>query len=1030
MNRKVINKISVALFAVLLCPCALMAQGNEWQDSEVNAVNRMPMHTSFFSYETENAALLGNKTTSSNYFSIGGLWKFNWVLNANERPTDFYKRNFDDSSWKTIPVPGIWEVNGYGDPLYVNIGYPWREHFDNTPPTVPDEHNHVGSYRRIINIPAGWARKQVVIHLGSVTSNIYLWVNGRYVGYSEDSKLEAEFDITNYLKPGNNLIAFQVFRWCDGTYLEGQDFWRLSGVARECYLYARNPKHIDDVRVIPDLDANYENGSLAVNVKAATLSKVTLKLFDANGQLVETAQTTTNKLETLNVAKPHKWTAETPYLYTLVASLNEKGKTTESIPVKVGFRKVEIKNAQLLVNGKPVLIKGVNRHEMDPDHAYDIPYDRMVQDIKLMKRFNINTVRTCHYPDDPRWYDLCDQYGVYMIAEANLESHGMGYDEKTLAKKPSYLKAHLERNQRNVQRNFNHPAVIIWSLGNEAGMGPNFEECYKWIKAEDKSRPVQYEQAGHSDFTDIYCPMYLRYWDCESYAKSNPTKPLIQCEYAHAMGNSEGGFKEYWDLVRKYDKYQGGCIWDFVDQSLHATKDGVRYYAYGGDYNTYDPSDNNFLDNGLIGPDRIPNPHAYEVQYYYQNIWTSLKDKEKGTVEVYNENFFRDLSAYRLNWQLICNGDIVQQGALDDLNVAPHAKSDYTLPIDLSKMELGKESFLNISYTLKNAEGVLDVNSIVARQQLALSDYLWNDNKVAGVDLHKVKAIKLDKKDNVCYSFSTDSVKVSFDKKNGFLCRYEVHGRSYLADSTELIPNFWRAGTDNDYGANLENKYRVWLNPVLSLTSFTSRKEGENMVVNAAYDMPDVKGKLNLVYILYKDGTINVTQNLKADETAKTPHMFRFGMRLQLPGSMSQSVYYGRGPIENYSDRNHCTFIGKYSQSAHEQFYSYIRPQENGNKTDIRWWKQMDKDGRGLLFCATKPLSMSALEYSQEELTDGEHKGQRHSELLKKNGHINVNVDGLQMGLGCMDSWGALPLDKYMLSYGDREYSFTMRPIR
>ena len=1030
MNRKVINKISLALFAVLLCPCALMAQGNEWQDPEVNFVNRLPMHASFFSYETENAALLNNKTTSSNYLPIGGMWKFNWVLNANERPTDFYKLNFDDSSWKTMPVPGIWEVNGYGDPLYVNIGYPWREHFENTPPTVPDEHNHVGSYRRVINIPGGWNQKQVVIHFGSVTSNVYLWVNGRYVGYSEDSKLEAEFDITNYLKPGDNLIAFQVFRWCDGTYLEGQDFWRLSGVARECYLYARTPKHIDDVRVIPDLDTNYENGSLAVNVKAATSSKVTLKLFDANDQLVETAQTTTNKLETLNVVKPNKWTAETPYLYTLVASLNDKGKTTESIPIKVGFRKVEIKNAHLLVNGKPVLIKGVNRHEMDPDHGYDIPYDRMVQDIKLMKKFNINTVRTCHYPDDPRWYDLCDKYGIYMIAEANLESHGMGYGERTLAKNASYLKAHLERNQRNVERNFNHPAVIVWSLGNEAGMGPNFEACYKWIKAEDKSRPVQYEQAGSSDFTDIYCPMYLRYWDCESYAKSNATKPLIQCEYAHAMGNSEGGFKEYWDLVRKYDKYQGGCIWDFVDQSLHAAKDGVRYYAYGGDYNTYDPSDNNFLDNGLIGPDRIPNPHAYEVQYYYQNIWTSLKDKEKGTVEIYNENFFRDLSAYRLNWQLICNGDVVQQGILDDLNVAPHAKSDYTLPIDLSKVEQGKETLLNISYTLKNAEGLLDANAVVARQQLPLNDYQWDHNKAVVADLHKVKAIKLDKKDNSCYSFSSDSVKVAFDKKNGFLCHYEVSGRSYLADNTELIPNFWRAGTDNDYGAGLQNGYRVWLNPTLSLMSFTSNKEGENMVVKAAYDMPAVKGKLNLTYVLYKDGTMQVTQSLKADATAKVPNMFRFGMRMQMPGTMSQSVYYGRGPVENYSDRNHCTFIGKYSQSSHEQFYPYIRPQENGNKTDIRWWKQVDGEGHGLLFCATRPLSMSALEYSQEELTDGEHKGQRHSELLKKNGHINVNVDGLQMGLGCMDSWGALPLDKYMLEYADREYSFVMRPVR
>jgi beta-galactosidase len=515
--------------------------------------------------------------------------------------------DYNDSEWKTMPVPGIWEVNGFGDPLYVNTRYAWEGHYVNNPPLVPTVENHVGTYRRTINIPAGWKGKQVMIHFGSVTSNIYLYVNGKFVGYSEDSKLEAEFDITKFVKPGENLIAFQVFRWCDGTYLECQDFWRLCGVARDCYLYARQTKHIDDVRITPDLDADYVNGSLAVKVTTKTPSAVGLKLLDADGKVVFDKQIASGKAFMMKVENPHKWSAETPYLYTLLASLKVKGKTTEVIPFKVGFRKVEIRNAQLLVNGKAVLIKGADRHEMDPDGAYNVPRERMLQDILIMKQMNINTVRTCHYPDDSYWYDLCDKYGIYMIAEADVESHGMGYGDKTLAKNPSYLKAHLERNQRNVERNFNHPAIITWSLGNEAGMGPNFEECYKWVKKEDVSRPVQYERAGYSEFSDIYCPMYYRYDDCAKYSlDDSKTKPLIQCEYAHAMGNSEGGFKEYWDLARKYPKYQGGCIWDFVDQALHFKRNGKQFYAYGGDFNNYDASDKNFNDNGLIGPDRIP----------------------------------------------------------------------------------------------------------------------------------------------------------------------------------------------------------------------------------------------------------------------------------------------------------------------------------------------------------------------------------------------------------------------------------------
>ena len=631
-----------------------LSQKNEWRDPEVNAVNRAPMHANYFAYESPDAARAGVKEESDNFLSLNGMWKFNWVRNADQRPDDFYRLGYNDSAWDELKVPAVWELNGYGDPIYVNVGYPWKNQFRTDPPKIPVKNNHVGSYRKEIVIPAEWKDKQIFAHFGSVTSNIYLWVNGKYVGYSEDSKLEAEFDLSGYLNPGKNLIAFQVFRWCDGSYLEDQDFFRFSGVGRDCYLYTRNKNYIQDIRVTPDLDQQYANVSLDIALQMKGRGTVELELSDSKGNVVANTRVngSGNLSTAMEVKNPLKWSAEMPNLYCLTATLKNGNDILEVIPVKVGFRKVEIKDAQLLVNGQPVLIKGANRHEMDPDYGYVVSRERMLQDIRIMKQFNINAVRTCHYPDNNLWYELCDEYGLYVVAEANVEAHGMIYTNNQLSKHPSFAKAHQEPNQRNVQRRYNHPSVIIWSLGNETGPGPNFEACYRWIKAEDATRPVQYEQAGHDYYTDIFCPMYLWYSACEDYAKSNATKPLIQCEYAHAMGNSMGGFKEYWDLIRKYPKFQGGFIWDFVDQSVRwKNKDGIEIYAYGGDFNKYDGSDNNFCDNGLISPDRVPNPHMYEVGYFYQSIWTRPVNLQNGEIEIFNENFFRDLSAYYLDWQ-------------------------------------------------------------------------------------------------------------------------------------------------------------------------------------------------------------------------------------------------------------------------------------------------------------------------------------------------------------------------------------------
>ena len=1002
----------------------------EWRNPEINAVNRAPMHTNYFAYESAETAGKGLKENSANFLSLNGTWKFNWVKDADMRPTDFWQIGFNDKGWDDFQVPAVWELNGYGNPLYLNIGYAWSNHFKNNPPEVPVEDNHVGSYRREIVVPASWKGKDIIAHFGSVTSKMYLWVNGKYVGYSEDSKLEAEFDLTPYLKPGQkNLIAFQVFRWCDGSYLEDQDFFRHSGVGRDCYLYARNKKRIQDIRVTPDLDANYQNGSLAVNLTLKGNGAVDLELLDASGKQVTKATAKGSGITTLQVENPKKWTAETPYLYTLRASLQG---SNEIIPIKVGFRKIELKKDQVLVNGKAILFKGANRHELDPDGGYVVSRERMIQDIQVMKKFNLNAVRTCHYPDNNLWYELCDQYGLYVIAEANVESHGMGYDEATLAKAPNYKKAHLERNQRNIQRGFNHPSIIFWSLGNEAGDGDNFVACYEWIKKEDPSRPCQYEQARQKDHTDVFCPMYYGYSAMEKYGqRTDATKPLIQCEYAHAMGNSEGGFKEYWDIIRKYPNLQGGFVWDFVDQSCRWTgKNGVEIYAYGGDFNRFEPSDQNFCDNGLISPDRVPNPHMYEVGHIYQNIWTTPVDLSKGIVKVFNENFFRDLSAYYMEWQVLKGGKVMRTGRIENLNVGPQETAELTL--DYGKTCECTEWLLNVSYKLKNREGLLPAGHEVAKNQLVLNPY-----KAPAMELKNVEAMNketvapqiVDNQENYLIVKGEHFV-TEFGRKNGYLSKYEVNGTDMILEGASLTPNFWRAPTDNDMGARLQLKYANWKNPGLKLTSLTSKTENNLVFVDATYDMTNVSAKLYLTYVINNAGAIKVTQKMVTDKNAKVSPMFRFGMQVQMPKDFDAIEYYGRGPIENYADRKACTDINIYRQSVDEQFYSYIRPQENGTKSDIRWWKQLNHSRNGLQIVAEAPFSASALHYTIESLDEGPVKKQGHSPEVAKANLTNLCIDKVQMGLGCEDSWGRITRPEYQIPYADYEFTFILTPVK
>ncbi|MBQ8501492.1 MAG: DUF4981 domain-containing protein [Bacteroides sp.] len=1027
------KKYLIGGMLALLSGVASAQTFKEWQDPTVNAVNRGPMHTNYFAYESEAAAKRAVKEQSENFMTLNGTWKFHWVKDSDARPTDFWKLGYNDLGWGTMPVPGVWELNGYGDPIYVNVGYAWRNQFKNNPPHVPVEENHVGSYRREITVPASWKGKEIIAHFGSVTSNMYLWVNGKYVGYSEDSKLEAEFNLTPYLKVGQkNLIAFQVFRWCDGTYLEDQDFFRYSGVGRDCYLYARSKKRIEDIRITPELDADYRHATLSVDLALKGSGVVDLELLDASGKPVATQQVKASGRAsvTLAVDNPYKWTAETPYLYTLRATLQGSG---EVIPQKVGFRKIEIKNSQVLINGQPVLFKGANRHEMDPDGGYVVSEERMIQDIRIMKQFNLNAVRTCHYPDANRWYELCDQYGIYVVAEANVESHGMGYGEKTLARNASYKQAHLERNQRNVQRSFNHPSIIFWSLGNEAGYGENFEAAYDWVKQEDSSRLVQYEMARRTGKTDVFCPMYYKYPECEKYAlatDADSQKSLIQCEYAHAMGNSQGGFKEYWDLVRKYPKYQGGFIWDFVDQSVRWTgKNGKMIYAYGGDFNRYDASDINFCDNGLISPDRVPNPHMYEVGRIHQSIHTTAADLKNGEINIYNENFFRDLSAYYLEWELLKGGKIMRTGRIENLDVAPGQTAKVKL--DLGKTCTCTEWLLNVSYKLKQTEGLLNAGHVVARDQLVVNPYKPAAMQLANVEHKNMETVvpTLKENDNNYLIVQGEHFRMEFNKHSGFLTKYQVNNVDMLKEGEALTPNFWRAPTDNDFGAGLQYRYRVWKNPTMKLTSLQQRIENGQAVIEANYDMPQVQAKLALTYVINNVGAVQVTQKLTADSSAKVPNMFRFGMQLVMPRSFDRIEYYGRGPIENYADRKSATDLGIYNQSVSEQFYSYIRPQETGTKSDVRWWKTLNAAKRGLQVVAEAPFSASALHYTIDSLDEGLYKQQGHSPEVEESDLTNLCIDKVQMGLGCEDSWGALPAKEYMLPYGNYEFTFILTPI-
>ncbi len=1052
MNRQFI--LSLALLATTTAFAEKQKQ--PWLDPSVNRVGTEELRSSFFPFETQELAAKGDKTQSQRYISLEGNWKFLFVKDHNLAPEDFYSLKFDDSSWEDFPVPGLFELNGHGDRIYKNTGYAWSTQFENQPGFVEEKNNYTGSYRRTMLIPSEWQGQEIYMHVGSATSNFHLWVNGKEVGYSEDSKVEVEFDITKYITPGKeNLIAMQVMRWCDGSYGEDQDFWRFTGLAREVYLYARPTCRIQDITITPDLENEYRDGKLSItaNVLNAQGNNIHFRLEDADGakvyeSLTDGKMNTGNQFINVQVKNCHQWSAEKPYLYTLYVSLSDKnGEPLETISQKVGFRKVEIQGGQLLVNGQPVLIKGVDRHELDPDGGYVVSMERMLQDIKIMKELNINAVRTCHYPDDPRWYDLCDRYGIYVVAEANFESHGMGYGDRRLAQDPLYRQTVVERNVHNVMVQKNHPSIIVWSLGNESGYGDNFDAAYDAVKAIDSSRPVQYEQAGQTGMTDIFCPMYYNYENCEKYSQGDNPRPLIQCEYAHAMGNSMGGFKEYWELIRKYPHYQGGFIWDFADQGITGISKvtGNHIWMYGGDEGRYPASDHNFNCNGIIAPDRTFNPHAYEVQYWQQNIWVRNFDEETGAIEIYNENFFLPLDDnVQLEAVVMCESTKVGSVSESSLTAAPQQTQTLRLTrlADICKKAReqypDKEILVNFNFILNHDPvGLLDASTVIAREQLVLQPWQFPTAEsilaatppMEGKNAPRVEVDSM----RACYTMSAAGMSVTVGRWTGSLDYLDVDGEAMLQDGYSVTPNFWRAPTDNDYGAGLQNKFREWKNPACRLQSVTMSGDETARTISVLYNLPGAHAQLSVTYTLNAAGQLIVNEHLTPDMNADdNSQLFRFGMQWVMPQQYAEIKYYGRGPIENYIDRKSSQRLGVYTSQVADEYYPYIRPQESGNHTDVRYWQLIDKKGRGLQFAATGEMEASALPYLPEDLDDGPDKGriQHHSGDLTPRPFSVVQLQARQYGLGCVNSWGAWPRPEYQMQRQDYDFTYVVSAVR
>jgi beta-galactosidase len=1029
--------------SLLLFPLFERTQGQsarDWEDPSRTSLNTVNPHVCRVPFESVDSALKGNYSGSPWYLSLNGVWKFNYSENPDKRPVDFFKTGYNTDHWKEITVPVTFEMQGYSYPIYVNTPYEWTRKPD--PPKVPHDYNPVYSLVRAFELPAHWGNREIFVHFGAVKSFFYLWVNGNYIGFSKDAKTPAEFRLTGILKPGTNEIAVEVYRWSDGSYLECQDMWRMSGINRDVYLYSKPKEYIENYNIISTL-ADGSRGECAVAVNLSVISADN-PLLRVEGEIYDDKKVVSvfrepRELNSVKGAGPliknlkaemnsvKAWSAESPSLYTVVIRLVDKNNSVlEVLSCKTGFRNVVIHDGQFLVNGKPVLIKGVNRHESDPITGHVISKERMEQDIRLMKEANINTVRTCHYPDDPYWYELCDTYGLYVIDEANIESHGMGYDpDRTLGNNPAWESAHMDRVKRMVERDFNHPSIIIWSLGNESGNGINFVKAYDWVKQRDHSRPVWYERAEQGYNTDIVCPMYWSPWDIKWYGYTKQYRPFIMCEYAHAMGNSTGNFQDYWDMIEKYPQLQGGCIWDWVDQGLlKKNEKGREFFAFGGDYGPADvPSDGNFCCNGIVWPDRKPHPGYYEVKKVYQSVKFKPLDLGSYKFLVQNHYFFWNLDQTKVSWELTENGTVIASGSIPSFILEPGKEKEFQLDLRPFIKREWAEYFLNVSIALTGDQGLLKKGHIFAAEQISLSlpekGKVFFSNPKGKISLEEDKTAVL---------ISTDKSTLEFDKLTGMITSWIFDGKELLAKG--FVPNFRRAPTDNDVGNRLYKKAKPWFdaseNRVLS--SIKAEVQGESTVrVRVLYDLPEVHSKESIDYFIYGNGSLQVTAALKSD-TIKQPNLPRFGLNLQLVEGLEKVTWYGRGPWENYIDRKTSAFVGKYSSTVDELFTPYVRPQENGYRTDVRWLTIQNTRGDGLLIEADSLLSFSALHYTYDDMKGFIQAG-KHPVDMTRNEFIDLNIDYGQMGVGGDDSWGAAVHSQYCLPYKDYAYTFFMTPF-
>lgn len=1040
------NSLPFLVFALVAGPMAAQ-EIPDWQNPAVVEINKEPAHASLFPFESRELALQGQEERSAYYQSLNGQWKFHWVRRPQDRPLDFYREDYDDSRWGTIPVPGNWEFNGYGIPIYVNIPYEFTR--NPQPPELPEHYNPVGSYRHTFQLDPAWQGRRIFLHFGAVKSAFYLWVNGRKVGYSQGSKLPAEFDVTDYVQPGENLIALEVYRWSDGSYLECQDFWRISGIERDVFLWAAPRVHVRDFFVRTGLDENYRDATFRLEAQAVNYGgdeaegyQLQAELLDESGNLVftrnEPLSFSEDKAElsmAQEVASPRLWSAETPNLYTLLLSLQDgKGQTLEVIRQRVGFRELEIRNGQLLANGRAIQVKGVNRHEHDPNTGHVVSEESMIRDIELMKAANINAVRTSHYPNEPRWYELCNEYGLYVVDEANIESHGIGYDlDKTLANKPEWTEAHLQRTIRMVERDKNQPSIIIWSLGNEAGNGVCMYATYQWIKERDPSRPVQYErvQMGWGENTifdwnsDILPPMYPGFGSMKAYVEKYPERPLIMCEYAHAMGNSLGGLKEYWEVIDSHPRMQGGFIWDWVDQAVYKeTGDGKRILAYGGDFGPEGtPSDGNFLCNGLIQPNREPNPHYWEVKKAYQNIKAESEDPSSGEVVVRNGYSFLNLNRFYLEWSVLADGQARFNGRIDELDIAPGESKKLRIPIPRLP-ETDEEYVLELSFRNRQADGLLPEGHEVAWEQFVLKPGAAAQKTAVAAQ----PGLKSSSRENL-FVVSGQDFELAMDIHSGQLAYYRYKGKDLLQSGPR--PSFWRPPTDNDFGANFQLKLRDWKTAVSEfLRPVVEIREATDKVVVMQMSRRILKGdaEVQLLYRIDGQGRVEVTCEMDA-RTGNYPMLPRFGLNMILPASLDQVSWYGRGPFESYWDRKAGARLGRFNATVSELYFPYIRPQENGNRADVRWLRITDASGSGLLFSGDAPFNFSALHYLDEDFDPGIEKAQHHAAELQERDLVSLDIDLQQMGLGCINSWGAEPLEQYRLPYQDYVFRFVMEPV-